>query len=103
MAILLLAAALAASLPQTPLPAGTPLAPAPPVARASTGSVILPYAIDSDPPADMDLDGLVGSEATDRGAPDSSGRRSPARQATDEALDRAFEEAADMARFSHPS
>lgn len=103
MALLLLAAALAASLPQTPLPADPALVPASPAVRATAGAVILPYAIDSDPPADIDLDGLAGNEATDRGVPDSSGRRSPARQATDEALDRAFEEAADMARFGGPN
>jgi hypothetical protein len=102
MDILLLAAALAASLPQTPLPADTATATASPAGRTATASVILPYAIDSDPPADLDLDGLVDSEATDRGAPNASGRRSPARQANDEALDQAFEEAADMARFGRP-
>ena len=66
------------------------------------GAVILPYAIDSDPPADMDLDDLVESEATDRAAPGPFGRRSPAQEASDEDLDEAFEEAADMARFGGP-
>ncbi len=103
MAVLLLAAALAASLPQAPPPADPAASRAAPRARSATGAVILPYAIDSDPPADLDLDGLIENEATDRAAPDAMGRRSPARQATDEALDKAFEEAADMARFAHPN
>jgi hypothetical protein len=102
MAILLIAAAIAASLPQTPVPADTEAAPAAPAARTAASSVILPYAIDSDPPAELDLDGTIDSEATVRGEPDAFGRRSPARQATDEALDRAFEEASDMARFGRP-
>ncbi len=103
MAPFLLAAAIAASLPQAPPPADPVTAQPPPAARATAGATILPFAIDSDPPADMDLDGLVGTEAGDRGAPDSFGRRSPARQATDEALEEAFEEAIDQARFGHPN
>jgi hypothetical protein len=103
MAPILLAAAIAASLPQAPPPAEPAIAQAPPAGRATTGATILPFAIDSDPPADMDLDGLVETEATDRAAPDSFGHRSPARQATDEALDEAFEEAIDQAKFGHPN
>ena len=103
MDILLFTAALAASVPQAPLPVDTLIATAPSAARTATAAVILPFAIDSDPSADIDLDGLVESETTDRAAPDESGRRSPARQATDEALDKAFEEAADMARFGRPN
>ena len=102
MALSFLALAVAASLPQAPLPADTARAPTAPAPQAASASVILPYAIDSDP-ADMDLDGLVESEATDRAAPDAFGRRSPAQQANDEALEEAFEEAADMARFGHPN
>jgi hypothetical protein len=103
MAVLLLAFALAASLPQAPPPADTAMTQSAPVARAATGAIIIPYPIDSDPPAEINLDRLVGGEAGDRGEPDSLGRRSPARQANDEALEEAFEEALDQARFGQPN